>query len=214
MTIQPTQANLINNPAILTPRGWDWRLALWIKQIISPPVTTMAAFVLIGVILATPAGWLWMLYLSLLTVVVPSLYVLALYEYGVVSDIHLRNRAERFRPTLVTLGATFVGWVTLVAAHGPPLLTALAGANLLQTTLFFLITQRWKISAHSAAAAMLAVLASWGLTGVAALPVILSVPVVAWSRVRLKDHTPAQTAVGAILSSLIFAAALLLVKPH
>ncbi len=209
MTIQHSSRNVISSPATLAPTGWDWRLALWIKQVGSPPVTAIVGIVLVGFILSTTAGWMWVLCYGLLTVVVPTLYILILYQRGAVSDIHLRIRAERFRPMLVTLAASIAIWLFLGAGDGPALLIALAGANMAQTMLFFAITLRWKISAHTASAAMLAVLAAWGLGSIAAVPLVLSVPLIGWSRVRLEDHTPAQTVVGAVLGSLIFSVALL-----
>lgn len=205
----PHSERMIRSQSSLAPTGWDVHLALWIKQIASPPVTAMIGVILVGFLLSTAEAWLWVLCYALLTAVVPSLYVLVLYQRGVVSDIHLRIRSERVRPTLVTLAAAVAMWFWLYAENGPALLTALAGANVVQTMLFFAITLRWKISAHTASAAMLAVLAAWGLTGIAAAPIVLSVPLIAWSRVRLEDHTPAQTVLGAVLGSLIFSVALL-----
>ncbi len=209
MTIQHNGENVVSNRSGLAPADWDWQLALWIKQIGSPPVTAMTGVILVGLLLSTAKAWLWVLSFGLLTVVVPALYVLALYQQGKVSDIHLRIRSERVRPTLVTLATAITIWVWLYSGDGPALLIALAGANLIQTMLFFVITLRWKISAHTASAATLAVLAAWGLGGMAAAPIILSVPLIAWSRVRLEDHTPAQTVMGAMLGSLIFSVALL-----
>lgn len=209
MTIHHNGGNVISSQSGLAPVDWDWQLALWIKQVGSPPVTALMGVILVGLLLSTAEAWLWVLSFSLLTVVVPSFYVLALYQRGVVSDIHLRNRSERVRPTLITLAAAITMWLWLYAENGPALLIAFAGANVIQTMLFFVITLRWKISAHTASAAMLAVLAAWGLGGMAAAPIILSVPLIAWSRVRLEDHTPAQTVLGAVLGSLIFSVALL-----
>lgn len=212
MTIHHNGGNAISGHSGLATAGWDWQFALWIKQVGSPPVTALTGVFLVGLLLSTAEAWLWALYYGLLAVVVPSLYVLALYQRGVVSDIHLRNRSERIRPTLATLAAAVTVWLLLFVGHGPALLIALAAANVIQTALFFAITLHWKISAHTGSAAALAVLAAWGLPGLAAVPIILSVPLIAWSRVRLEDHTPAQTVIGAVLGSLIFAAALLLYR--
>jgi 5'-nucleotidase len=73
----------------------------------------------------------------------------------------------------------------------------LAGALCLQTTLIFAITTVWKISVHSAAAAATATLA-WWLIGTP-LPLLVGVPIIAWSRVRLQRHSVAQTVAGASL---------------
>ncbi|WP_186815631.1 phosphatase PAP2 family protein [Kocuria turfanensis] len=65
------------------------------------------------------------------------------------------------------------------------------------------VTLRWKVSAHVAMAACWAV----GLGALAApwaVPLAAPVPVlVALSRVRTGDHTPAQTVVGALIGVLI-----------
>jgi membrane-associated phospholipid phosphatase len=210
VTIHHSGENAISGHSGLAAAGWDWQLASWIKQIGSPPVTALTGVILVGALLSTVAAWLWVLWYGLLAVVVPSLYVLVLYQRGVVSDIHLRIRSERIRPTLVTLATAVTTWLLLFSGNGPTLLIALATVNVIQTTLFFAITLYWKISAHTGSAATLAVLAAWGLTGIAAVPIVLSVPLIAWSRVRLEDHTPAQTVMGAVLGSLIISVVLLL----
>jgi membrane-associated phospholipid phosphatase len=210
MTIQHRGEQIISRPAVLVPTEWDWQLAFWVKQIGSPPVTAIIGIMLVGFLLSTATAWLWVLCYGLLTVVVPTLYVLVLYQRGAVSDFHLRIRSERVRPTLVMLAASIAILIFLDAGDGPALLLTLAGANVIQTGLFFAITLRWKISAHTASAAMLAVLAVWGLVRVAAIPIVLIVPLIAWSRVRLEDHTLAQVVVGAILGGLIFSGALLI----
>jgi membrane-associated phospholipid phosphatase len=58
-----------------------------------------------------------------------------------------------------------------------------------------LITIRWKVSQHvSSMAASTALMTA--VLGVAALPVMLLVPVVAWARVKVGAHTVMQTIVG------------------
>jgi membrane-associated phospholipid phosphatase len=66
----------------------------------------------------------------------------------------------------------------------------------------FGITLWWKISVHSAAAAGVATLI-WSLIG-ATLPLLAGVVIIAWSRVRLRRHTVAQTIAGAALGFAIF----------
>ena len=209
MTIQHSAENMLNSRATLTPAGWDRHLDHWISQVGSPPVTAAVGVILAGLSLTTRQGWLWAAAYGLLAVLLPALYVLWLYHQGLVADIHLRNRTERTRPLIVTLVLAITAWALLAAASGPRLLLVLAGANVIQTLLFFGITLHWKISAHTAAAAGLAVL-SWLLLDSAAMPLVLSVPVIAWARVRLSDHTPAQTVAGAMLGSLILTVALLI----
>lgn len=209
MAIQHQSKTLLSGQTTLAPGGWDHQLAHWISQTGSPPVTATLGVIAAGYALTGPRAWLWAGSYALLAILAPALYVLWLYHRGLVSDIHLRRRSERTRPLVVTLALAVLAWAGLYAGSGPALLLVLATANVLQTGLFFGITLHWKISAHAAAAAGLAVL-SWVLFGLAALPVLMTVPLIAWARVRLEAHTPAQTIAGAVLGSLILTAVLLI----
>ncbi len=182
--------------------GWSFRCAYWVSQIGSPPLTGAAAALLVGSVLATGAAWQWTGLYILFTILVPCLYIVRLVQVGLVSDFHLPIREERIRPLLVTLAVAMVAWGILHRVAAPPLLKLLASANGIQALTFFVITLRWKISLHCAAAAILAQLALivWGTM---ALPLVASVPLIAWSRVYLHRHTIAQTVAGTALGTTI-----------
>jgi hypothetical protein len=65
-----------------------------------------------------------------------------------------------------------------------------------------LVTLWWKVSVHTAAASgtVAILVVTFGPPLLLALPAIA---LVAWSRIRLGDHTPAQTLVGAALGGLV-----------
>lgn len=177
-----------------------------ISQLCNPPLMTAIGIALTGYMISIPIAWFWATVYGLLTVLTPALYVIYLFRKGVVTDLHLTVREERTRPLVVTLGAAFVAWLVLYGGEAPQLLVTLAAANVLQACLFFGITLHWKISAHSAAAAALAFLALV-LIGRMALPLVATVPLIAWARVRMQHHTVGQTTAGALLGSSILASA-------
>lgn len=183
--------------------AWDERLAYWISQIGSPPLTTTTCLLLGMLVLpSSRSTWGWMGLYTLLVVLVPLVYLILLLKRGLVTDIHLRVREQRTRPLLVTVAATVAAWVILQIGAAPRLLVALAAATSIQTIVFLFITLRWKISFHSASAAGMAVMA-WLFLGSAAIWFVMTVPLVAWARVRLKRHTTGQTFAGAALGSTI-----------
>lgn len=184
-------------------------LAYWVSQIGSPPLTGAAAAALIGHVLATNSGWQWAGFYVLATILLPCAYIIWLVRNGQVSDFHLPIREERIRPLLFSLTTALVAWGILHQAAAPSPLKMLAGINGIQAIIFFLITIRWKISLHCAAAAILAQLALVFL-GTFALPLTMSVPLIAWSRVHLQRHTLAQTVAGACLGVAIVTPALFL----
>jgi membrane-associated phospholipid phosphatase len=209
MNIDHFNQPIIDQPASLVRPAWDERLAYWISQIGCPPLTATAAVALsIPSLPATKLTWLWVSSYLILTILAPVLYLLWLLKQGLITDIHLRVRAERTRPLLVSLSLALLTWVLLAAANAPRLLIILAAATSLQTALFFIITIYWKISLHSASAAAMAVLA-WLLYGSMAWGLILTIPLIAWARVRLDRHTLSQTVAGAVLGGAVLAAFLL-----
>ncbi len=181
---------------------WLSSIAYWVSQIGSPPLTGAAAALLIGYVLATGAAWQWAGFYVVVTILLPCAYIIWLVRRGQITDFHLPLREERIRPLLFSLVTALVAWGILHRTTVPAPLKLLATVNGLQALLFFLITLRWKISLHCAAAAILSQLA---LTffGVGALPLLMSVPLIAWSRVHMRRHTLAQTVAGACLGSAI-----------
>jgi membrane-associated phospholipid phosphatase len=91
----------------------------------------------------------------------------------------------------------------------PQLLFGISLATFFQLLLILTITLHWKISVHTTAAASFTVL-MYSLTGIAALPLMGLILLVAWARIRLKRHTLAQTIAGALLGSLTMIIALTL----
>jgi membrane-associated phospholipid phosphatase len=187
--------------------GWVDTLAWWVSQVGSPPVLGLGATALAAANLATTTAWRWGISYAALTILTPCLYISWLVYRGQVTDFHLPRRAERLRPLLVTLFVSLLACCWLWAAAAPQLLQLLARVNGLQTALFLAITLRWKISLHTAAAAMLAVLGLATL-GSDAVPLAVAVPIIAWSRVRLHRHTLAQTLAGAALGASLLLTAL------
>lgn len=181
---------LVNRPGLL-------RAARWITHTGSPLALGTLALALIGLADGTAAGWRMIFFYALLTLGGPAAFIGWLVHTGAISDFNLPHRHERHRPMLVSLATAALGllWLAL-QADPPPLLIALAFATLLQGTLFFAVTFFWKISMHGAVAGAFAVLALalYGSVGALFWP---AVPLIAWSRVVLRRHTPLQTVAGA-----------------
>ncbi|HWH00382.1 MAG TPA: hypothetical protein VNV66_13895 [Pilimelia sp.] len=128
----------------------------------------------------------------------------ALVPYGVIwlgvrrgrlTDHHIGVREQRRGPLLYGLASVLVGLGVLVLLGAPWPLVAMVVVMFAVLLLVTVVNQFWKLSAHAAVAAASA--------GVLVLefgpPLLVSLAVVAvvgWSRVRLRDHTPAQVAAG------------------
>lgn len=184
-----------------------------VTEVLAPVNLVVAILLAVGAHYGHPAaaGVAWGAAASLFAGVIPYLYLLAGIHRGQFGDRHVRRREERARGILVTIVSVLAGFALLVAGHGPRGLVALVLAMLAGLAVTLAITLAWKISIHGAVAA--------GCSAVLAIvfgsqTLFWSVPLtaaVAWSRVKLRDHTPAQVLggipMGAIVAAAVFAAA-------
>lgn len=154
-----------------------------------------------------PAGLAWGGAASLFFGVLPFGYVLRGVRLGRWKDHHVGTRAQRKPVFAFSLASMMAGLAVLAAVGAPRDLVTFLVTLLLEAALALLVTLAWKVSLHT-----------WVSTiGATALVVVYGQPAlwlwpflaaVGWSRVELRDHTPAQVAAGAIfgtvLTSIIF----------
>ena len=182
-------------------------LARWTSEIGSPPILGLVSAVLAAQAAGRSTAWAWAGLHVLLAVLLPTSYIAWLVLRGEVTDMHLPDRRERFRPLLLSLATGALSAGALHWGGAPRLLELLAYLQLAQLGLLLVLTLRWKVSAHCAAASGLAALAL-SVWGVAGLGLCLGVPLVAWSRLRLARHTLLQTVGGALVGALLWGAVL------
>lgn len=118
------------------------------------------------------------------------LFVLA-WKMKFISNWDVRDRRERPKILWILLGIVVVAMMILQTYVLLPMLVMLFG--------FVLISHVWKISGHTMATALATgiLVAKFGW---AWWPVILTVPLVAWSRIQTKNHTMWQVIAGALYS--------------
>jgi membrane-associated phospholipid phosphatase len=201
---QEAERQLVGPVAIDTaiPRAWDGLLAYVISKLGSPPMLATAAMALIASTLSSPRAWRWAGVYVFLAIVTPVVHLIWLVRQGQVTDVDVQLREQRTRPLIFAIACAGLAWLVLALGGAPMQMVVVAGGLCLQMAVIFGITLRWKISVHSAAAAGVATLA-WSLVGTS-LPLLIGVPIIAWSRVRLHRHTVAQTVAGAALGLAIF----------
>jgi membrane-associated phospholipid phosphatase len=194
--------------AIFKPTTRGEHFAYWISKLGSPPVLVILMLLLIALTASSPSIWLWN-GAYLIAVIIPLLYLFRLLRQDKITDMDVFVREQRARPLLVTVASLGTVLAILVLGRAPRAMIILTTASLVQAIAIFLITLRWKISMHSATSAAVTVLIL-NVFGKAAAPVMLSVPLIAWSRVKLRRHTLMQTVAGALLGGGIFITTILL----
>ncbi len=181
----------------MTFRGLDKNIAAVISLAASPPVATIVAMVIQARQSFQPRVWSWVWLHAVLAVIIPLAYIVQLVRRGRVGDIDIETREERFSPLGVTLACTGIAWLVFCFGGAPAPMTVLAGVLFAQAAIIFAITFFWKISVHCAAAGLVGILAG-GLLG-SAVPAVVIVTLMSWSRWRLEQHTPAQAVAGTML---------------
>jgi membrane-associated phospholipid phosphatase len=182
----------------------DGAIARWVSHIVSPHI--------VGIVLISMLAYrfsdnplsvmLWLALVLPLLVVPPLIYLLWLVQRGSIEDIYMPQRSVRLR-LLAMLMVWLVGCLGLIRYwEVPPIVQSFVLATTMLVGILSVVTLFWKISFHGAtisAAATITVI----MAGSQAWPVVLLVPLVGWSRVRLKRHTPRQVIYGSLLGALI-----------
>lgn len=186
---------------ILQPSTRSEMVARWISDLFCPPVLAAVSLLVVAIFAESIVVWESTGVFLVLAIGLPTCYVFWLVKKKVVTDFHIPVRRQRIKPMLFMLASGSVSMVLLWILRPPRLVVLLSVAAFWQLAIIFLITLKWKISGHAAAASTFSTLC-WLLFGPIAGFVFILVPVVIWARIRLKRHTPMQTLAGTILGML------------
>lgn len=179
----------------LAPSPWR-SLALVVTNAFSPPVLLAAGAALVAAShgpAALPAVGAYLL----AAVGAPLLLLGWLLRRGVVSDPDIVRREQRLIPMGAAVAGLALGWELTGALDAPQALKVLAGAQFGLGLLLLAVTValQWKISVHTAQAALTAALLTPAVEGDGIL--IGLVGITATTRLLLGRHTLAQTLAGA-----------------
>ncbi len=190
------------------PETTGERIAHWVSQLGSPPAAGVAASSITVARLTVPGLWQWVAIYVLLALAAPLGFLIWQVRQGHVTDLDVYFRKQRKGSLLVTIAGLGLTWLLMNLGSAPPILRFMVGAGLLTWAAIYLVTLRWKISIHAASISGMGFFLVWGF-GLGAVPALLAIPAVGWSRVKLRRHTPAQVLAGTGLGCLAVAVAVL-----
>lgn len=180
------------------------RLAHLITEALSPMYMVPGLLLLLAWRFS-PSAWAalgWGTLMAGLVTLLPVVYLRRQIRVGRVSDHNVRVREQR--PVFLLVSITWILVALAAAAWGgaPRELTALVAAQTAGLLVFTLVTFVWKISFHTGVAAgtLVVLVIAFGPRMLLFAPIVL---LSAWARVTLRDHTPAQVLVGAVLGGLV-----------
>jgi hypothetical protein len=134
----------------------------------------------------------------------PYSFIVFLYKKGVIDDLHMPKRKDRMLPIIVSLSSLIAGYACLELMSSPVMVKNIFILYIFNLTVMGLVTLWWKISFHASYATLFSVIFIY-VYGIAALPVLVLVPAVAWARVVMNRHTIAQVAAGTLVTGALSA---------
>jgi membrane-associated phospholipid phosphatase len=185
------------------------RTARLVGEVLSPPPILVA--------LALAVAWassptramavLWGTIAAVFTSVLPYALILRGVRRGRLSDRNISLREQRIRFGGVAIASILLGLAVLAVLDAPAEMLALLASIAVGVACGWVVTLWWKISVHAAIAAGAATVLTL-VFGPALLAVWPLVTLIAWSRVQVGDHTPAQVlagvAVGIVVNATVF----------
>lgn len=198
----PLTSDSVNVP-ILHPESLDEHIAWWVSNLFSPPVLGLVLLVIASIDQPTPHVWRWIGVYLALALLFPFGFLLWQLKKGEISDIEVYHREQRSSGLLATAGGFAIAGIVLVLMRAPVIFLMMAIAGLLMWLAIYGITLRWKISIHSASATASTLMIVY-ILGHAFFWLLAIIPIVAWSRVRLRKHSLLQTLAGTGLATGLF----------
>ncbi|WP_449063973.1 phosphatase PAP2 family protein [Planomonospora algeriensis] len=188
----------------MTATGVRDRVALltaarWLTEVFAPAHFVMGLPLAVGAVTGGWSGLAWALLAAGLCGGIPLAVILAGVRSGRFGDKHITDRRQRPWLIGVIVALVVLALVLLVVLGAPRVMVACVAIMLATLAVVGPITFWWKISFHTAVAAGSVVMLTAVLPPV---PVLVAgtvvVAAIGWSRVMIRDHTPAQVTAGTV----------------
>ncbi len=180
------------------------RLAKLTTDILNPFLLSFIVFIMLAVESTDSANEAlkWILISLVLSVLPVFLVVVYMVRQKRLEGIFANPRQQRNGIYILASALGVVGCGVMWYFEAPELLSVTFTAGLISIVAFMVINRFWKISLHTAfvAGSVTIITIIYGAPG--ALTILL-LPPVAWARIRLNQHSPAQVITGALLSAAI-----------
>jgi hypothetical protein len=199
-----SQTQRIGNPGWFIGARVQHRLARIVTETFAPAPTVAALLVAVAwhTAATTADAVRWGFVAVLFASLIPFAYIIRGVRRRRFTDHHVSVREHR--PVVLVVGITsvLIGIGLLVVLGAPRDLVALVGAMAIGLISSLLVTLFWKISVHAAVTAG-AVVVLILVFGPSLAWLGLVVALVAWARVAIGDHTPAQAMAGILLGATV-----------
>lgn len=175
----------------------------WARRVtdgVEPKNVIIAVLPLIGIARYGLTGLAWAAFAALFAAVIPTWFIRNGMRRGSIEDRHVGKRQRRLVVLPFIMASVLLSFAVMIWAGAPADMTAMVAAMFASLVPIMVITVWWKVSVHTAVASGAIVCTAIAL-GPWWLLLYPLVAVIGWSRVVLRDHTLAQTVVGALVGA-------------
>lgn len=181
----------------------------WAVTHLLSPALLVSAFLLLLPLRVQNATWLQAVVATVFTTGLPWAFLVWMKRRGHVTDLHVRDRAQRWPVFAFAAGSLLFGFIAEALLHAPAAVFRAMALILAGLLICAAVNLYWKLSVHTAVAAFIwlsvFVPYPWGSAAALALTML-----VGWSRVEVRHHSPAQVLAGALVGCVLFLGGLLL----
>ncbi len=199
----------------------DNKLAKIISLLFQPLLLPTYGFIVLfnlnaffSLVIPSEAKWMILLIVFVSTFILPTLFVLILYNKGVVKSMYLRTKEDRVLPFIGTIVFYYLAYYLIKRLQISPIYYYFIIGTTFTVVVAMIINFFWKISIHMMAmGGMLGAFIGLSLVLMINLPILITIIIIAsglvgYARLKLNEHTPAQVysgfAVGAVIMLGLF----------
>ena len=181
------------------------KIARFITKVTNPITTGLfSSFLIIQKTNLTAQNkFLWFLVILILGFLPAFLYLYWQINRGKIIDWYLNTRADRYVLLLLSTFSSLAVFLAAFIFNTDKLIVSFTLTGFILNAAIYAITFFWKISVHTAAAAILALVLIFIYSSFFILTFFL-VFLVGWARITLRRHTVAEAIGGVLLSTIVF----------
>lgn len=175
--------------------------AKFISMVAHPPVISIPTFIILNYFLAGPDHFIVPTMICIIFGALIPISTSLILIKKMHTDLDITDRTKRTVPLIFAICSYLLGFLMLLWYGAPAIVSVLMLIYGTNTLLILIINFYWKISIHAMGIAgpTAAFIFTFGPVGII---VGLIIPLVMWSRLKLKKHTPSQVIAGSLLGLL------------
>lgn len=183
-------------------RGIQYKIARIVTEVFTPPLIAVVALGAVSYQSATNTSefFRWWGISSLLIAIIPVAFILIRLHSGRILDHNLFIARERYKPFIISIACTVVAFIVLKLMSAPEFIIAVTLSAIGVLLIAMLLIPKCKISIHCSSIAGIAIILTFVL-GAWAWSIVILVPIVGWSRVKIEQHTVPQVVLGGMVGA-------------